>query len=381
MKSVLERVRQGVRARRPGRVSSADRCRQLKAIRKRIASVKNDAEDHARDEAGGGGAAAPRAGRDRRARAPTRNALAEVVAEVALRAGADAHPLLDRRAPERRRRWSPLTSDRGLAALQRQRDPRRRSASPTSRTGDAAGARDRRARSSAGRAATTSAAASAIIGHELHRTDRRDRAARRRARSAHDRHRTLRARRRSTRVYLVYNEFKIAITQRVVVEPLLPIDRRDLPQPDADAAAAIDFLYEPRRSALLDALLPLYVESQIYRGLLESMASRVRRPHDRDGQRDHATPSEMIVDAHAAVQPRPPGGDHQGADGDRRRRRGAQGIEDRGHHEHASREASRARSFRSSARSSTSSSPAAGCPRSTPRCASPTRRSTTSRTT
>ena len=39
------------------------------------------------------------------------------------------------------------------------------------------------------------------------------------------------------------------------------------------AAAATDFLYEPSKERLLDALLPMYVESQIYRGLLESMAS------------------------------------------------------------------------------------------------------------
>ena len=35
----------------------------------------------------------------------------------------------------------------------------------------------------------------------------------------------------------------------------------------------LDFLYEPSKAGLLDALLPLYVESQIYRGLLESIAS------------------------------------------------------------------------------------------------------------
>ena len=45
---------------------------------------------------------------------PYANALAEAVVEVALRAGADAHPLLDRRTPERLT-MVPLTSDRGLA--------------------------------------------------------------------------------------------------------------------------------------------------------------------------------------------------------------------------------------------------------------------------
>jgi F-type H+-transporting ATPase subunit gamma len=49
------------------------------------------------------------------------------------------------------------------------------------------------------------------------------------------------------------------------------------PNVDAGAAAAaagsIDFLYEPSKTQLLDQLLPLYVESQIYRALLESIAS------------------------------------------------------------------------------------------------------------
>ncbi len=74
-------------------------------------------------------------------------------------------------------------------------------------------------------------------------------------------------------VYLVYNEFKSAGTQRVVVEPLLPITAANLRIPEGSAAAATDFLYEPSKTRLLDALLPMYVESQIYRGLLESMAS------------------------------------------------------------------------------------------------------------
>jgi F-type H+-transporting ATPase subunit gamma len=74
-------------------------------------------------------------------------------------------------------------------------------------------------------------------------------------------------------VYLVYNEFKSAITQKVTLEPLLP-----LPPPSSGVAAAekigpSDFIYEPNQRALLERLVPMYVEISIYRALLESQAS------------------------------------------------------------------------------------------------------------
>jgi len=68
--------------------------------------------------------------------------------------------------------------------------------------------------------------------------------------------------------YLVYNEFKSAMSQQVVIEPFLPIT------PLALAADQLgDFIYEPNQAALLDRLLPMYVEVEIYRALLESVAS------------------------------------------------------------------------------------------------------------
>lgn len=68
--------------------------------------------------------------------------------------------------------------------------------------------------------------------------------------------------------YLVYNEFKSAINQEVVVEPLLPIETAEV---HADHAG--DFIYEPNKKELLNTLLPMYVEVEIYRALLESVAS------------------------------------------------------------------------------------------------------------
>ncbi|HET9554682.1 MAG TPA: ATP synthase F1 subunit gamma [Anaeromyxobacteraceae bacterium] len=70
-------------------------------------------------------------------------------------------------------------------------------------------------------------------------------------------------------VFLCYNEFKSAISQVPVVFQLLPIE----PPPAAEAAAAIDFKYEPSREALLADLLPRHVAMQVWRALLESAAS------------------------------------------------------------------------------------------------------------
>jgi F-type H+-transporting ATPase subunit gamma len=69
--------------------------------------------------------------------------------------------------------------------------------------------------------------------------------------------------------YIAYNEFKSAITQKVVVEKLLPIE----PMKVAPNETAVDFLYEPDQHTILNALLPLYVNVEVYRALLESVAS------------------------------------------------------------------------------------------------------------
>jgi len=70
-------------------------------------------------------------------------------------------------------------------------------------------------------------------------------------------------------VHLIYNEFKSAISQDVVIEPLLPIT----PMEVAEHETAVDYIYEPDKQRLLDTLLPMYVEVETYRALLESVAS------------------------------------------------------------------------------------------------------------
>jgi F-type H+-transporting ATPase subunit gamma len=78
------------------------------------------------------------------------------------------------------------------------------------------------------------------------------------------------------RVVLVYNEFKSVISQRVVVDQLLPIAREDVagaPLAMPAGAPQIDYLYEPSPQAIFNQLLPRYIEVQVYRALLESNAA------------------------------------------------------------------------------------------------------------
>jgi len=79
---------------------------------------------------------------------------------------------------------------------------------------------------------------------------------------------------RADRVLLVYNEFKSVMSQKVVVDQLLPIARTGLPgqaqQPDE---AQVDYLYEPSAQEIFNQLLPRYVEVQVYRALLDSNAA------------------------------------------------------------------------------------------------------------
>ena len=82
---------------------------------------------------------------------------------------------------------------------------------------------------------------------------------------------------RVDRVLLVYNEFKSVISQKVVVDQLLPIARADLPGQGAEAGGAdeggTDYLYEPGPQEIFNQLLPRYVEVQVYRALLDSNAA------------------------------------------------------------------------------------------------------------
>jgi F-type H+-transporting ATPase subunit gamma len=78
------------------------------------------------------------------------------------------------------------------------------------------------------------------------------------------------------RVVLVYNTYVSALTQRVTEQDVLPISRDILETDEEERQADLlrgDFIFEPEPEEILARLLPVYVETQIYRALLESTAS------------------------------------------------------------------------------------------------------------
>ena len=78
------------------------------------------------------------------------------------------------------------------------------------------------------------------------------------------------------RVVIVYNHFVSPLVQQVVEQDVLPIPEQMLEAgEDEDRHAALlgDFIYEPEPEQILERLLPVYVETELYRALLESAAS------------------------------------------------------------------------------------------------------------
>jgi prolipoprotein diacylglyceryltransferase len=95
---------------------------------------------------------------------------------------------------------------------------------------------------------------------------------------------------RVSKVFIVYNEFKSVMQQRVVTEQLLPIPKSAVSGSDARAPQGrsadlqvgqtkapvqgdIDYIYEPDPAQILGELLPKHIEIQVYRALLESAAA------------------------------------------------------------------------------------------------------------
>jgi F-type H+-transporting ATPase subunit gamma len=78
------------------------------------------------------------------------------------------------------------------------------------------------------------------------------------------------------RVVVVYNHFESPLVQRVTVQDVLPLSE-DLLETSAEErqedAARGDFIFEPEPEQILERLLPVYLETELYRALLESAAS------------------------------------------------------------------------------------------------------------
>lgn len=235
----------------------------LKDIRKRIASVRST-QKITRAMKMVAGARLRRAQQNIEQLRPYARRTIEVLSSIATRADQDDHPLLARRDPPKKVLLVVLTSDRGLcggfnANINRtaEREVKRLSAAGAEVILDVVGRKGRdylRRRPVTIRRVFLGIFADLTYG--------------RAAEIARD------VIREYTEggldaVFLVYNEFKSAMTQRVVVEELLPIR----PIEEVRAEYADDFIYEPNKQALLARLPAMYVETEMYRALLESIAS------------------------------------------------------------------------------------------------------------
>ncbi len=75
-------------------------------------------------------------------------------------------------------------------------------------------------------------------------------------------------------VGVIFTQFLSVMTQRATYRPLLPLQKREVEErEDAEPEATGDYIYEPSREALLDKLLPRYVEVQLYWIMLEALTS------------------------------------------------------------------------------------------------------------
>jgi F-type H+-transporting ATPase subunit gamma len=70
-------------------------------------------------------------------------------------------------------------------------------------------------------------------------------------------------------VYVIYNAFKSVMTQDITLEQLLPV----APKAGDTDEVGTEYIYEPSKAALLDELLPKHIEVQVFKSLLESLAS------------------------------------------------------------------------------------------------------------
>ena len=232
----------------------------LKAIRKRIISVKNTRKITRAMKLVA--AAKLRRAQDAIIAArPYSMALANVVSELAAVAGKEAHPLFEEREL-RNAAVIVVTSDRGLAgafnsnvirAVERYAANELTSANEVSlriigKKGNQHFTR-RNARISSYDTAPTGDTALTLARESANRViaDFIDG--------------------KVDRVYLAYNEFKNAGSQVTRVVQILPV------KAEATHEQGVDYIYEPGKEELLTRLVPLYVQNQIFRANLESLAS------------------------------------------------------------------------------------------------------------
>jgi F-type H+-transporting ATPase subunit gamma len=236
----------------------------LKAVRIRIASVKSTQKITSAMKMVA--AAKLRRSQDAiMAARPYAKTMADITAQVAARAGAEAHPLLEQRVGKRIA-LVVITSDRGLCGGFNTNLCRtaQHYAEEKSKTGEITDCRfevvGRKGRDYLRRRKLTITRELAGVAGDTALARAKELAS---AASEEFLNGTVDG------VWLVYNQFKSVVSQKPTVEPLLPIT----PALASSDAASAEFLYEPDKGQLLDYILPMYVETQIHRALLESIAS------------------------------------------------------------------------------------------------------------
>jgi F-type H+-transporting ATPase subunit gamma len=239
----------------------------LKAIRKRIGSVKNT-QKITRAMKLMSAARLRRAQDAVLAARPYSDALERVVADLASVVEADAHPLLAERPQREHVEILVLTSDRGLAGSFNAALLRRTEAFVKRELGNFAAlsvrvagrkGRDyfrRRECEIASFVAAPDGARAVDFSRELANFLIEDF-----------------IKKKSDAIYLAFNRFKGPGSQEVTITRLLPIG----PLADAEhrQAPPSGFLYEPTREDVLNHILPLYLQNRIYRAALESIASEL----------------------------------------------------------------------------------------------------------
>jgi F-type H+-transporting ATPase subunit gamma len=236
----------------------------LKVIRKRIQSVKNTRKITRAMKLVA--AAKLRRAQDAIIAArPYSAALARVVSELSGVAGKEAHPLFEER-PAKRASIVVVTSDRGLAgafnsnvikAVERYAQNELADTSEVTLRIVGKKANQHFARRRASIASYDVAPTSATAAQTAHETANR----------VIEDFKTGKV----DRVFVVYNEFKNAGTNVVSVRQLLPVVPEKADKGDK-APDTGDVVYEPSQQELLTRLVPLYVQNQLYRGALESIA-------------------------------------------------------------------------------------------------------------
>jgi len=232
----------------------------LKSIRKRISSVKNTRKITRAMKL----VAAARLRRAQEAivaARPYSAALEQVIGELALRAGGDAHPLLAER-PGKRAQIVVMTSDRGLAGSFNAQILRKTELVMAEDLAewDEVGLR--------------------IIGRKGNEYWKRRDGDIRSFHGAPNGDAILGVSRelanhvvedfladKTDRVYVMFNEFKNAASQVATLRQLLPV------RPGLTSLSSGDMVYEPSKEALLEHLLPLYVQNGLFKASLESLAS------------------------------------------------------------------------------------------------------------